>query len=91
MTQTEELTEYNLTVDDVAAMFKVDKRTIRRWINEGKLPAQERLPGTRKFMLRRADIDQALREAGHAPAQSLRGDMTDTDPASLLQAEATEA
>lgn len=88
MSPSEELTEYDLTVQEAADLFRVNERTIRRWINEGKLPAQ-RLPGTRKFKLRRADINQALRDEVGAPVDSGRGDMSSTDPAALL-AEAVE-
>lgn len=90
MSQIEELSEYNLTVDEVAELFGVNARTIRRWINDGKLPAH-RLPGTRKFKLRRADIDSAVIEQGGTPPDSGRDVMSSQDITSLLQAGAAEA
>jgi excisionase family DNA binding protein len=89
MSPIEELTEYNLTVDEVATLFGVNARTVRRWINDGKLPAH-RLPGTRKFKLRRADIDDALKEKDGAPADDGREQMSSQDITSLLQAGTTE-
>ena len=85
----EEITEYNLTVDEVAEMFGVNARTIRRWINDGKIPAQ-RLPGTRKFKLRRPDIEAALGEHEGATATSGQADMSSQDITSLLQAGTTQ-
>lgn len=96
MSPAEDLNEYNLTVEAVAEMFGRNARTIRRWANDGILPSRPRpldadgKPKTRHIMFRRADIEQALREAGQAVPDSGRGNMSDTNPAGLLQeAEAT--
>lgn len=90
MSQIEELSEYNLTVDEVADLFGVNARTVRRWINDGKLPAH-RLPGTRKFKLRRADIENTLSEQDGTPRDSGRDAMSSQDITSLLQAGAVES
>lgn len=89
MTPIEEIREYNLTVEDVSKMFGVNQRTIRRWINDGKIPAH-RLPGTRKFKLRRADIEVVLSEQNGAPTFSGRAEMSSQDIAALLQAGTAE-
>ncbi|WP_315092767.1 helix-turn-helix domain-containing protein [uncultured Cellulomonas sp.] len=60
-----------LGVDDAAARLGADPRTVRRWADTGRLPAEHTAGGHRRF--RPTDIDAALRddpvepssEAGH--------------------------
>jgi excisionase family DNA binding protein len=65
-------TDELLTVAEVAAIVKVDKRTILRWIDAGKLPAR-RLPGRGRhgvlYRIARRDLEKFLsandQEADH--------------------------
>jgi excisionase family DNA binding protein len=41
-----------LTTTEVAALFRVDRRTVARWSNEGKLLAIRTLGGHRRFRVR---------------------------------------
>lgn len=50
--------EYTLTVSEAAEMFGVSPATIRRWVDDGKLPSRKTLGGQRRF--RPADLE-ALR------------------------------
>ena len=56
MSPNEDMSEYNLSVSDVAKVLNVQPMTIRRWIGEGRLAAR-RVPGTKPYKLRQADID----------------------------------
>lgn len=47
-----------LTVAQAAALLQVDPSTIRRWIDQGRLPAYR--VGTRQLRLRRADLDRLV-------------------------------
>ena len=38
-----------LTPDEVAAMFRVDRRTVTRWANAGKLTSIRTLGGHRRY------------------------------------------
>jgi len=59
MTPNEDMSAYNLSVSDVAKVLNVQPMTIRRWIGEGRLPAR-RVPGTKPYKLRQADVDALL-------------------------------
>ena len=59
MSPLEDMSEYTLSVSDVAALLNVQPMTIRRWIGDGRLPAR-RLPGTKPYKLRQADIDALI-------------------------------
>ncbi len=64
-----------LTVAQAAALLQVDQSTIRRWIDQGRLPAYR--VGDRHLRLRRADVDRLV-------VPDPRG--SDEDTESLLQA-----
>lgn len=56
-------TEHDLLYPhEVAALFRVDPKTVTRWAQAGKLPSTRTLGGHRRF--RRADIEAALEAAG---------------------------
>jgi excisionase family DNA binding protein len=56
-----------LTVAEAAALLKVDRSTIRRWIDHGDLPAYR--VGPRAVRVRREDLDQRIAPARpHPPA-----------------------
>lgn len=59
MSSSEDMSEYNLSVADVAKVLNVQPMTIRRWIGEGRLPAR-RVPGTKPYKLRQADVDALI-------------------------------
>lgn len=59
MSPTEDMSEYDLSVSDVAKALNVQPMTIRRWIQEGRLAAR-RVPGTKPYKLRQADVDALL-------------------------------
>lgn len=50
-----------LSPSDVAAIFKVDRKTVARWAAEGKLPSFRTLGGIRRYY--RRDVDAALAAA----------------------------
>jgi len=75
MSPTEEMTEYTLSVTDVAKVLNVQPMTVRRWIQDGRLPAR-RLPGTKPYKVRPADVDALI--AGSPVVPSLHpADETD--------------
>jgi excisionase family DNA binding protein len=59
MSPNEDMSEYNLSVSDVAKALNVQPMTIRRWIGEGRLAAR-RVPGTKPYKLRQADVDALI-------------------------------
>lgn len=48
-----------LTPAEVAAMFRVDPKTVTRWANSGKLLSLRTLGGHRRF--RREDVEAAIK------------------------------
>lgn len=59
MSSTEEMTEYTLSVREVAKVLNVQPMTVRRWIKDGRLPAR-RLPGTKPYKVRPADVEALI-------------------------------
>jgi excisionase family DNA binding protein len=55
-----------LDLADAARIINVHPSTLRRWADAGKVPHTRTLSGRRRFL--RADLEQTLREMGHAPA-----------------------
>lgn len=55
-----------LTTEEVATLFRVDPKTVSRWVTSGRLEAT-RTPGGH-FRFRPADIDQLV-NASAAPAR----------------------
>jgi excisionase family DNA binding protein len=49
-----------LTPAEVAAMFRVDPKTVARWAQAGKIPSVRTLGGHRRF--RASDIRRSLEE-----------------------------
>lgn len=61
-----------LTVDEVAAIFRVNIETVRRWIRGGELPALS-LGGPRSgYRIRRADLDTFINSRYGAAQKSNR-------------------
>jgi len=77
MSPTEEMTEYTLTVTEVAKVLNVQPMTVRRWIQDGRLPAR-RLPGTKPYKVRPADVD-ALIEGSPVVAAPRATEESDTN------------
>lgn len=46
----------NVTIADVAKVYGVDPRTVRKWIDAGLLPAR-RLPTSGRFLIKADDVD----------------------------------
>lgn len=44
-----------MTTKEVAALFRVDPHTVRKWVREGKLKAR-RNPGGQEYRFRAADV-----------------------------------
>lgn len=61
MTTTHPEHDQLLTPAEVAALFRVDPKTVTRWAQAGKIPSLRTLGGHRRF--RRTDIDAALQAA----------------------------
>jgi excisionase family DNA binding protein len=55
-----------VTIAEAAALLKVHRSTIRRWIAQGELPAYR--VGQRRLALKRADLDRLVRPAARAAA-----------------------
>ncbi len=47
-----------LTVEDLERLFRVDRRTLRRWWKQGELPEPMKLGGSNRWRLR--DIQHLL-------------------------------
>lgn len=69
-----------LTVAQAAAMLQVDQSTIRRWLDQGRLPAYR--VGARHLRLKRADVDRLVvpaprgsDEAADSPLEALRREL----------------
>lgn len=48
-----------MTPAEVAALFRVDPKTVARWANSGKITSIRTLGGHRRF--RRVDVENALK------------------------------
>jgi excisionase family DNA binding protein len=57
-----------LTPAEVAALFRVDPKTVTRWAKSGKLTAVRTLGGHRRF--RESEVRALLRGKGYQPPQS---------------------
>jgi excisionase family DNA binding protein len=57
-----------LTPAEVAALFRVDPKTVTRWAKSGKLTAVRTLGGHRRF--RESEVRALLRGKGYQPDQS---------------------
>jgi excisionase family DNA binding protein len=55
-----------MTIQEVADMYRVSTKTVRRWISSGDLPA-ERLPGNRMIRIDTANISNLTKPVGHSP------------------------
>jgi len=55
-----------LTPSEVAAMFRVNPKTVTRWARSGKISAIRTLGGHRRF--RKSEITRILAEGGESPA-----------------------
>jgi excisionase family DNA binding protein len=64
------LDEY-LTVAEAAALLKVHRSTIRRWIAQGELPAYR--VGQRRLALKRAEVARLIRPVAPASATQAAG------------------
>jgi excisionase family DNA binding protein len=67
MTQPDDLDapETLLTPSEVAALFRVNPKTVTRWARSGKLNAIRTLGGHRRF--RASEIRRCLEEMSHEP------------------------
>jgi excisionase family DNA binding protein len=67
MTQPDDLNapETLLTPSEVAALFRVNPKTVTRWARSGKLHAIRTLGGHRRF--RASEIRRCLEEMSHEP------------------------
>jgi excisionase family DNA binding protein len=54
-----------LTPSEVAAMFRVNPKTVTRWARSGKISAIRTLGGHRRF--RKSEITRILAEGGESP------------------------
>lgn len=62
-----------LTCAQLAAVYAVTPRTVRRWEAAGVLPPAVRLPGTRSPRWRRADLELHMLAHRHAPPHAGAG------------------
>jgi excisionase family DNA binding protein len=66
------LDEQYVTVAEAARLLQVHPATIRRWIDAGQLPAHR--VGQRRVLVRRVDLEQAVRPAHDTKPGSLAAD-----------------
>jgi excisionase family DNA binding protein len=83
MSPSEDLSEYSLSVPEVAKMLGVQPMTIRRWIGDGRLPAR-RVPGTKPYKIRQADVDALVQGSEVTTAASGSEGMAGMDTAAML-------
>jgi excisionase family DNA binding protein len=55
------------SVAEAAAHAKMSERTIRRWVHEGRLPAQRM--GPRRIEIDLNELDKLRRPVGHEPEE----------------------
>jgi excisionase family DNA binding protein len=60
-----------VTVAEAAALLRVDRSTIRRWIREGSLPALR--VGHRQVRIRRGDLSAAVSPISETPTHDSTG------------------
>lgn len=61
-----------MTLQEVAEMYRVSVKTVRRWIARGDLAA-ERLPGNRMIRIDTANIANLTRPVGNQSEKARRG------------------
>jgi excisionase family DNA binding protein len=86
MIPTEDMSEFNLSVTEVAKILNVQPMTIRRWIGEGRLAAR-RVPGTKPYKLRQADVDALVQGSDvvtHKSSEPRTEGMAGMDSAAML-------
>ncbi len=83
MSPSEDLNEYSLSVPEAAKTLGVQPMTIRRWIGDGRLPAR-RVPGTKPYKLRQADVDALVEGSEVTTTQSRSEGMAGIDTAAML-------
>ena len=83
MSPSDDLSEYSLSVPEVAKMLSVQPMTIRRWIGDGRLPAR-RVPGTKPYKLRQADVDALVEGSEVTTTPSRSEGMAGIDTAAML-------
>jgi excisionase family DNA binding protein len=82
----EDMSEYRLSVAEVARVLNVEPMTIRRWIQNGRLAAR-RVPGTKPYKLRQADVDALIRGSdvvSHTQPETQTEGMAGMDSAAML-------
>lgn len=55
------LTDAPLRIEEAAAYLRVSIRTVRRWLAEDNPPPSHRLPGTRRLLFYRSELDRWVR------------------------------
>ncbi len=83
MSPSDDLSEYSLSVPEAAKMLGVQPMTIRRWIGDGRLPAR-RVPGTKPYKLRQADVDALVEGSEVTTTRSESEGMAGIDTAAML-------
>jgi excisionase family DNA binding protein len=61
-----------LTPSEVAALFRVDPKTVTRWAQQGKLHSIRTLGGHRRYS--EAEIQQFLNDPQHVPLPRAAGE-----------------
>jgi excisionase family DNA binding protein len=74
-----------LTVAEAASKLGVTTMTVRRWIQDGRLPGT-RIPGARAYRVRRADVEAAVSNSQVVP----RGDATDAKEGGMHQLDSVQ-
>lgn len=62
-----------MTIQEVAEMYRVSTKTVRRWISSGDLHA-ERLPGNRMIRIDTANVTNLTKPVGYSATKRTFGD-----------------
>ncbi|MEZ0580392.1 helix-turn-helix transcriptional regulator [Nocardioides sp. MH1] len=64
------MSDYYMTTEEVAAALRIEPQTLRYWRHAGKGPASFRVPGTRRVLYAREDVETFIEDARQSNASA---------------------